>query len=199
MSRASSSCSASAIRHRRRAGRDALRDIARHPSTATHVARKLVRHFISADAPPPALIEHLAKVFRDTDGDLAEVSRALVGHPDALKGEAANIRQPWNGSRPSAASPARRRTSARSCSRSTCSASRSGRRRVRTAGRTAPPIGAAPRACARGSTLQPLPQGASATASTRPSSPINCSTRRSRPRRRRRSGGRNRNSRGSPC
>ncbi len=76
-------------------GETALRDIARHPSTATHVARKLVRHFISVDAPPPALIEHLAKVFRDTDGDLAEVSRALVGHPDALKGEAANIRQPW--------------------------------------------------------------------------------------------------------
>ncbi len=61
-------------------GETALRDIARHPSTATHVARKLVRHFISADAPPPAMIEHLAKVFRDTDGDLAEVSRALVSH-----------------------------------------------------------------------------------------------------------------------
>ncbi len=76
-------------------GETALRDIARHPSTATHVARKLVRHFISADAPPPAMIEHLAKVFRDTDGDLAEVSRALVSHPEALKGEAANIRQPW--------------------------------------------------------------------------------------------------------
>ncbi len=76
-------------------GETALRDIARHPSTARHVARKLVRHFVSADAPPPAMVEHLAKVFRDTDGDLAEVSRALVSHPDALKGEATNIRQPW--------------------------------------------------------------------------------------------------------
>jgi uncharacterized protein (DUF1800 family) len=76
-------------------GETALRDIARHPATATHVARKLVRHFVSADAPPRVMIEHLAKVFRDTDGDLAEVSRALVSHPEAFKGDAANIRQPW--------------------------------------------------------------------------------------------------------
>ncbi len=76
-------------------GETALRDLARHPATAKHVARKLVRHFVSADAPPPAMIEQLAKVFRETDGDLAEVSRALVSHPDALKGEAVNIRQPW--------------------------------------------------------------------------------------------------------
>jgi uncharacterized protein (DUF1800 family) len=76
-------------------GETALRDIARHPATASHIARKLARHFVSASAPPAALIEQLAKVFRDTDGDLAEVSRALVSHPDALKGEPANIRMPF--------------------------------------------------------------------------------------------------------
>jgi uncharacterized protein (DUF1800 family) len=76
-------------------GEMALRDIARHPATATHVARKLVRHFISDDAPPQALTAHLAKVFRDTDGDLAEVSKALVSHDDAWKGELSKVRTPY--------------------------------------------------------------------------------------------------------
>lgn len=76
-------------------GEKALRDIARHPATATHVARKLVRHFVSDTAPPPALVERLATVFRDTDGDLAEVSKALVSHDDAWKGELLNMRTPY--------------------------------------------------------------------------------------------------------
>jgi uncharacterized protein (DUF1800 family) len=75
-------------------GETALRDIARHPSTAKHIALKLARHFV-ADEPPAALVAHLAKIFRDTDGDLAEVSRALISHPDALKGELTKIRTPY--------------------------------------------------------------------------------------------------------
>jgi uncharacterized protein (DUF1800 family) len=75
-------------------GEQALRDIARHPSTATHIARKLAAHFV-ADEPPPALVERLAKVFRDTDGDLAEVSRALISHDDAWKGEMVKMRSPY--------------------------------------------------------------------------------------------------------
>ena len=50
-------------------GEAALRDLARHPATARHIATKLARHFI-ADAPPPAAVERIAKRFRDTDGDL---------------------------------------------------------------------------------------------------------------------------------
>ena len=67
-------------------GRAVLTDLARHPATATHVATKLARHFV-ADVPPPTVIERLEKTFRDTDGDLKEVARALVtsdeawGHP----------------------------------------------------------------------------------------------------------------------
>jgi uncharacterized protein (DUF1800 family) len=75
-------------------GETALRDIARHPSTAHHIARKLAKHFV-ADEPPPALVAHLAKVFGHTDGDLAEVSRALVSHPEAFKGELSKIRTPY--------------------------------------------------------------------------------------------------------
>ncbi len=54
-----------------------LDDLARHPATATFVASKLARHFV-ADAPSQSVIEKIARVFLDSDGDLGEVSTALV-------------------------------------------------------------------------------------------------------------------------
>lgn len=54
-----------------------LRDLARHPSTANFLATKLVRHFVDDD-PPAVAVAHIARRFRDTGGDLAQVSRALV-------------------------------------------------------------------------------------------------------------------------
>jgi uncharacterized protein (DUF1800 family) len=63
-------------------GRAVLADLARHPATATHVATKLARYFI-ADEPPPALVEQLAKTFRDTDGNLKEIAKALVTSEEA--------------------------------------------------------------------------------------------------------------------
>ena len=62
-------------------GRAVLADVARNPATATHIATKLARHF-AADDPPPALVERLAKTFRDTDGDLKEVTKTLVVSPE---------------------------------------------------------------------------------------------------------------------
>ena len=59
-----------------------LDDLARHPATAEHLATKLVRHFI-ADDPPADAVSRIARVFLDTDGDLAAVSRAVV-HLDAV-------------------------------------------------------------------------------------------------------------------
>ncbi|ALO45314.1 DUF1800 domain-containing protein [Pseudohongiella spirulinae] len=58
-------------------GISALRDLARHPSTAYFIASKLARHFI-ADQPPTSAIEKLARVFADTQGDLPSVHQALV-------------------------------------------------------------------------------------------------------------------------
>ncbi|MGE3244777.1 MAG: DUF1800 family protein [Beijerinckiaceae bacterium] len=55
-----------------------IHDLARHPSTAKFIATKLVRHFV-ADDPPADAVEKVAAVFRATGGDLAEVSRAVVG------------------------------------------------------------------------------------------------------------------------
>jgi uncharacterized protein (DUF1800 family) len=63
-------------------GRAVLADLARHPATATHVATKLVRAFI-ADEPPPALVERLTAAFRDTDGDLKAIAKALVTSEEA--------------------------------------------------------------------------------------------------------------------
>ncbi len=57
-----------------------LDDLARHPATARHVTQRMVRHFLG-DAAPPEVATTLARVFRDTDGDLRAVTEALVNHP----------------------------------------------------------------------------------------------------------------------
>jgi uncharacterized protein (DUF1800 family) len=58
-------------------GEQVLDLLARHPATAHFIATKLVRHFVGDD-PPAALVEHVAKVFSRTDGDLREVMRAIL-------------------------------------------------------------------------------------------------------------------------
>jgi uncharacterized protein (DUF1800 family) len=74
-------------------GEAALTDLARHPSTARHVATKLVRHFV-ADAPPPSLVGRLADVFRDTDGDLLAVAAALLAADEAWSAPLTKMRTP---------------------------------------------------------------------------------------------------------
>jgi uncharacterized protein (DUF1800 family) len=74
-------------------GQAVLADLARHPSTARLIATKLVRHFV-ADQPPADLVEHLAKTFEATDGNLAKVSRALVEAPAAWDAPATKLRSP---------------------------------------------------------------------------------------------------------
>jgi len=74
-------------------GRAVLADLARHPATANHVATKMACHFI-ADNPPPALVERLTQRFLDTDGDLKEVTRALIASPEAWEPQQAKIKRP---------------------------------------------------------------------------------------------------------
>ena len=64
-------------------GEQVLDILARHPSTANFIATKLARRFVS-DTPPPALVSRVAARFRDTDGDLREVMRALLTSPEFL-------------------------------------------------------------------------------------------------------------------
>jgi uncharacterized protein (DUF1800 family) len=55
--------------------------LARHPATGRFVATKLARRFV-ADDPPAALVERVAAVFRETDGDIRAVVRAIVLSPE---------------------------------------------------------------------------------------------------------------------
>ena len=50
--------------------------LARHPSTARHIARKLAERFV-IDKPDSAFVDELAAVFTRTNGDLRAVTRAL--------------------------------------------------------------------------------------------------------------------------
>jgi uncharacterized protein (DUF1800 family) len=63
-------------------GEAVLRDLARHPATARHIAEKLARHFV-ADDPPPALTERIAATLLDTGGDLKAGTRTLLGSDEA--------------------------------------------------------------------------------------------------------------------
>lgn len=76
-----------------REGQDALRDLARHPSTARHVATKLARHFI-ADEPPPPAVARLERVYRDTGGDLKALAFALIDEPAAWQPALTKMRTP---------------------------------------------------------------------------------------------------------
>jgi uncharacterized protein (DUF1800 family) len=51
--------------------------LARHPSTARFISTKLAKKFV-ADDPPPALIERMAKTFRESDGDIRAVMSAML-------------------------------------------------------------------------------------------------------------------------
>lgn len=67
-------------KNRRRDGQDVGLDyvdyLARHPSTARHLATKLARRFVSDD-PPRALVESLAEVYLDNGTAITPVLRAL--------------------------------------------------------------------------------------------------------------------------
>jgi uncharacterized protein (DUF1800 family) len=74
-------------------GRAVLADLARHPATAAHVARKLARHFCS-DEPPDSLTERLSRRFTETDGDLKEIAKALVESPETWDEQRLKLKRP---------------------------------------------------------------------------------------------------------
>ncbi|MDP9127841.1 MAG: DUF1800 domain-containing protein [Pseudomonadota bacterium] len=55
--------------------------LARHPSTANHIALELAQYFI-ADQPPKGLVDRLAATFRSSDGDIAATLKALFYAPE---------------------------------------------------------------------------------------------------------------------
>jgi uncharacterized protein (DUF1800 family) len=71
-----------------------LDDLARHPATARHIARKLARHFVG-DGAPPEIAETVARAFLDSDGDLAATTRALVSSEAVWTAPPAKLRDPY--------------------------------------------------------------------------------------------------------
>ena len=71
----------------------AISALCRLASTARFVATKLVTHFV-ADTPPASAIDRIAKIFRDSDGDLRAVSAALIDLPEAWSDGARKFRTP---------------------------------------------------------------------------------------------------------
>jgi uncharacterized protein (DUF1800 family) len=62
-------------------GQQVLDILARHPSTAHYLAKKLVIHFVS-DSAPTALVERVARTYLHTDGDIREVMRTIITSPE---------------------------------------------------------------------------------------------------------------------
>ncbi|HVP00550.1 MAG TPA: DUF1800 domain-containing protein [Bryobacteraceae bacterium] len=58
-------------------GEKVLDILARHPSTARFVSRKLAQRFV-ADEPPKELLDRMAKTFQDTNGDIRAVMTAML-------------------------------------------------------------------------------------------------------------------------
>jgi uncharacterized protein (DUF1800 family) len=70
--------------------------LAKHPSTARHIATKLARRFVSDD-PPAALVDRAAKRFLETGGNIRDVVRTIVISPEffAPETQRAKIKNPF--------------------------------------------------------------------------------------------------------
>ncbi|MFZ4516569.1 MAG: DUF1800 domain-containing protein, partial [Acidimicrobiia bacterium] len=78
-------------------GKDLVRFLAKHESTARYIAWKLVRHFVT-DAPDVTsndnLVDRLAKVYRDNDTAIAPVLRALLRSPEFAASSGKKFKRP---------------------------------------------------------------------------------------------------------
>lgn len=77
-------------------GEAVLDMLARSPKTATFIATKLARRFVS-DTPPAALVDRASKVFLRSDGDIRQVVRAIVTSPEFFSNSAfrAKVKSPF--------------------------------------------------------------------------------------------------------
>lgn len=72
-----------------------LSDLAVHPDTARHIARKLCVHFVS-DRPDPDHVARVEAAWNASGGDLPAVYAALLDHPAAWAPGAGKARQPFD-------------------------------------------------------------------------------------------------------
>jgi uncharacterized protein (DUF1800 family) len=71
----------------------ALIDLAHHPATARHIAKKLAAHFV-ADDPPDDSVARIESAFLQSGGDLAKVAEAIVDDPAAWRPGLEKFRTP---------------------------------------------------------------------------------------------------------
>ena len=70
--------------------------IAKHPSTARFISKKLAQRFVS-DNPPPKLVDKMAKTFRDKKGDIREVLKTMFNSDEfySLDAYRAKVKTPF--------------------------------------------------------------------------------------------------------
>ena len=66
--------------------RIALDRLASHPNTAPFISKQLIQRLVSSN-PSPNYVRDITQVFRDTDGNLGAVVKAILLHPEALQPE----------------------------------------------------------------------------------------------------------------
>jgi uncharacterized protein (DUF1800 family) len=71
-----------------------LKDLARSPHTARHIATKVARHFV-ADDPPAALVARLVQNFNATGGRLDALAETLINAPEAWEPEPRKFKTPY--------------------------------------------------------------------------------------------------------
>ena len=75
---------------------DRLVDIAcRHPSTAVHIATKLVRRFVAEEA-PASLVKRVAEVFVSTDGDIKSLLRTIFAAEEFKNARGLKFKRPFH-------------------------------------------------------------------------------------------------------
>lgn len=70
-----------------------LKDLANHPSTANHVCRKLVQHFLS-DTANEALVENLTRTWITSKGDLKAIMKTLIQSEQMWHSERIKFKSP---------------------------------------------------------------------------------------------------------
>ncbi len=74
-------------------GEQFLSVLAHHPSTAVHIATKLVRRFVS-DQPDEEVVAAVADAFTASGGDIRETMRTLLLHPSVRSAPAQKLKRP---------------------------------------------------------------------------------------------------------
>jgi len=63
-----------------------LQTLANHPNTAPFISLRLIDHLVTSN-PSPQYVSDISHVFTSTNGDLSQVVRAILMHPEAREGD----------------------------------------------------------------------------------------------------------------